>query len=348
MTAAVVIGVGSAVPEPMDQAGLWNDFFRAHYRADPVAERIFASSAITMRHGVADPRLVDVSSWSTGRRMARFVDEAPRLGKAALSTALAAADLDPVDVGMFTVASCTGYSTPGLDLVLARDLGMDPTVQRLMVGHMGCYAALPALGAVADFVVARDRPAVLLCVELTSLHIQPATGDVSQMVAHALFSDAAAAVVLTPSDVASPAGGGLSFIDMVAVADHSTAEHMTWDITDLGFRMGLSPQVPSVLARHVGTVVRDRLLAPHGLTPADVTGWAVHPGGRRILEVVEEQLHLPPAAMAPSYAILDANGNCSSATVLMVLEQLPAEPGPVVAMAFGPGLTLYAALLQRS
>ena len=102
---------------------------------------------------------------------------------------------------------------------------------------------------------------------------------------------------------------------MVAVADHSTADHMTWDITDLGFRMGLSPQVPSVLARHVGALVRDRLLAPHGLTPADVTGWAVHPGGRRILEVVEEQLHLPPDAMAPSYAILDANGNCSSATV---------------------------------
>ena len=343
---AVVSGVGSAVPEPMDQAGLWTDFFRAHYDGDPVAERIFASSAITMRHGVADPRLVDVSSWTTGRRMARFVDEAPRLGKAALGNALAAADLDPSDIGLFTVASCTGYSTPGLDLVLARDLGMDPTVQRLMVGHMGCYAAIPALGAVADFVVARGRPAVLLCVELTSLHIQPATEDVSQMVAHALFSDAAAAVVLRPSD--DEPAGGLAFVDMVAVADHSTSDHMTWDITDLGFRMGLSPQVPSVLARHVGAVVRDRLLAPHGLTPADVTGWAVHPGGRRILEVVEERLNLPSDAMAPSYAILDANGNCSSATVLMVLEQLPARPGPVVAMAFGPGLTLYAALFERT
>jgi predicted naringenin-chalcone synthase len=223
---------------------------------------------------------------------------------------------------------------------------MDPGVQRLLVGHMGCYAAMPALGAVADFVVARRRPAVLLCVELTSLHIQPATDDVSQMVAHALFSDAAAAVVLQPDDGGSAAG--LHFVDMVAVADHSTADHMTWDITDLGFRMGLSPQVPSVLARHVGPVIRDRLLAPHGLAPADVTAWAVHPGGRRILEVVEERLDLPAAAMEPSYAILDANGNCSSATVLMVLEQLPPEPGPVVAMAFGPGLTLYAALLRRA
>src|ERR1700742_2756353 len=116
---AVVTGVGSAVPERMDQAGLWNDFFRAHYSGDPVAERIFASSAITMRHGVADPRLVDVSSWSTGQRMARYVEEAPRLGKAALAQALASADLDPSEIGLFTGAPCTGYGTPGLDFVLA-------------------------------------------------------------------------------------------------------------------------------------------------------------------------------------------------------------------------------------
>lgn len=346
---AVLTGVGSAVPAAMDQAGLWTDFFHGHYDGHRVAERIFASSAITTRHGVADPRLVDVSSWSTGQRMARYVDEAPRLGKSAISNALAAADLSPSDIGLFTVASCTGYSTPGLDLILARDMGMDATVQRLFVGHMGCYAALPALGAAADFVVARGRPAVLLCLELTSLHIQPATEDPSQMVAHALFSDAAAAVVLEPGSASAPSpAGGLTFVDMVAVADHSTADHMTWDITDLGFRMGLSPRVPSVLARHVGGVIRDRLLAPHGLAPKDVTGWAVHPGGRRILEVVEEKLELPASSMETSYEVLDQFGNCSSATVLMVLERLPAAPGPVVAMAFGPGLTLYAALFQRS
>ncbi len=351
-----ITGAGHAVPGPMDQAGLWRDFFAEHYdigtpRTRRLARRIFASAGVTTRHGALDPRVEDVSGWTTGQRMSRYVTEALPLGKEAVGGALAASGLDPADVGLFAVVSCTGYSTPGVDILLARDLGMSADVQRLLIGHMGCYAALPGLGAVSDFVAARGRPAVLLCLELTSLHVQPPTADLGQVVAHALFADAAAAIVLQPG--AAPLEGRqdvrrpLQVRDVVAVTDASTSDHMTWDVTDLGFRMGLSPRVPDVLSRHVGSVVRDRLLAPHGLVPEDVAAWAVHPGGRRILEVVGEQLELPAAAMAPSYDVLDRFGNCSSATVLLVLDALPDEPGPVVAMAFGPGLTLYAALLER-
>jgi predicted naringenin-chalcone synthase len=121
---------------------------------------------------------------------------------------------------------------------------------------------------------------------------------------------------------------------------------MTWDVTDQGFRMGLSPRVPSVLARHVGSVV-DELLAAHGLGYDDVDGWAVHPGGRRILEAVRTSLGLTEAALEPSYDVLRGYGNCSSPTVLLVLEALRARRArTVVAMAFGPGLTLYAGLLR--
>lgn len=215
--------------------------------------------------------------------------------------------------------------TPGLDILLARDLGMNDATQRLHLGHMGCYAALPGLGAASDFVTARGRPAVMLCVELASLHVQPSTPtarsghptpqDLQQMVAHALFSDAAAAVVLSPDQP------GLEVVDVVVRTDVTTADHMTWDVTDLGFKMGLSPAVPDVLARHAKPVVEE-LLERRGLAVDDVAGWAVHPGGRKIVEVVGEVLHLDEQHLRASYDVLRDAGNCSSATVLLVLERL--------------------------
>jgi predicted naringenin-chalcone synthase len=223
---------------------------------------------------------------------------------------------------------------------------MRDSVQRLSIGHMGCYAALPGLGAVSDFVAHRQQPAVLLCVELTSLHLQPPTDQLDQIVAHALFSDAASAVVVRPG------GPGLSVLDVVARTDVARADLMTWDVTDQGFRMGLSPRVPDVLALHVRATVEE-LLERHGLSIADVDTWAVHPGGPRILDVVQEQLELAPDALDISRAVLSQRGNCSSATVLLVLAEIaqvrPTAPGGyVVALAFGPGLTLYAVLLQAS
>ncbi|MFL6240879.1 MAG: type III polyketide synthase [Actinomycetes bacterium] len=338
---ARIAGIGSALPAVMDQQGLWDDYFARHYARHPTAQKVWRSSGVRTRHGVLDPRIEDVSSWGTRARMERYIVEALPLGKDAVGAALDDAGVRADDVGMFVVASCTGYATPGLDILLARDLDMDPGVQRLGVGHMGCYAAVPALGAAADFVSTHGKPAVLLCCELPSLHVQPATDDVQQMVAHALFADAAAAVVLVPD------GDGLSVLEVAAHTDAATSPMMTWDVTDLGFRMGLSPEVPDVLAQHVRPVVSN-LLARHKLGVGDIGAWAVHPGGPRIVDVVAAQLELPADAVSPSRDVLRDHGNCSSATVLLVLDEvLRRDPSasPVVAMAFGPGLTLYAALL---
>jgi predicted naringenin-chalcone synthase len=339
MSAAVLTGAGSALPATLDQDAAWEGFFARHYEGVRAARRIWTGAGVRTRHAVANPVDEDLSQWGTGARMARYVQEALPLGKQAVAGALDAAGLAPDDVGLFAVATCTGYATPGLDIRLASDLGMPPGLQRLLVGHMGCYAALPGLAAVGDFVTARSRPAVLLCCELTSLHVQPAVRDLDQVVAHALFSDAAAAVVVEPG-----AGRGRRLAGVVARTDPSTADHMTWDVTDLGFRMGLSPRVPDVLSRHVGDVVTD-LLDGAGLRVEDVAGWAVHPGGPRILDVVRDELGLAEAHMATSRRVLREHGNCSSATVLLVLQELADVDGPVIAMAFGPGLTLYAALL---
>lgn len=344
MVSAAIIGVGTACPGVLHQDALWDGFFRAHYGGSALARRLWFRSGVQTRHGVVDPRDEDLSTWGTAARMRRFVAEAVPLGKAAVSGCLADAKRGPADVDLLAVVTCTGYATPGLDVLLARDLGMRRDVQRLAVGHMGCYAALPGLAAVADAAVARGRVAVLLCLELTSLHIQPPTTDVDQIVSHALFSDAAAAIMV------APAAPGLHVVDVVARTDTLCAELMTWDVTDNGFRMGLSPQVPRVLDRHVAEVVGD-LLADHGLEVSDVAGWAIHPGGPRIVDVVARRLGLGEAQVAVSRQVLRDHGNCSSATVPLILERLRPrlrDGDHVACLAFGPGLTLYAALLRAA
>jgi predicted naringenin-chalcone synthase len=343
--AASLCGLGAAVPAGRFQGELWDEFFAAHYGGSALARQIWMNAGIDFRHGVADPMLEDVRQWGTQARMERFLETALPLGRSALESCLADAGVLPEQVELLTVVSCTGYATPGLDILLARELGMSAGVQRLHVGHMGCYAAVPGLAAVSDAAVARGRLGVMLCLELPSLHIQPPTDDVEQMVAHALFADAAVGAVVAPDRP------GLELVDVVARTDSEHAGMMRWDVTDQGFRMGLSPAIPSVLERHVAGVV-DELLAPAGLDAGAVAAWAVHPGGPRILDVIAEQVGLDEADLAESSGVLRDYGNCSSATVLLVLERILAERpladgDHVVCMAFGPGLTLYAALLRR-
>ncbi len=346
LATAVITGMGAAFPPAYDQQLLWEEYFERRYRGDALARRVFLGAGVRTRHSVLNPQREDLSDWSTAARMRRYVDEAPPLGHRAASDALAEAGISAADVGLFVVVSCTGYATPGLDIHLARELGMAPSVRRLLVGHMGCYAAIPGLGAAADFVRARGLPALVLCVELTSLHVQPAQEhrDLEQVVAHALFGDAAAAVVVVPD-----AEHGLEVLDTTAATAPASEDLMTWHVTDHGFRMGLSRQVPEVLAKHVEEATA-ALLAPIDADITDVGAWAVHPGGPRIVDVVEERLGLTSAQTAATRRVLDTRGNCSSGTVLLVLDQLRrglTADATVVAMAFGPGLTLCLALLRH-
>jgi predicted naringenin-chalcone synthase len=338
MTSVSIAGLGRALPPAVSQQDMWDGFFRHHVESAGFGARVFASSGVLNRHAVVNPLVEDVSGWSTGQRMRRYAAEAVPLGSVAVAQALEHAGLPASDVGLFAVASCTGYASPGVDVHVAAGLGMPTDLRRLVFGHMGCYAAIPALAAVSDYVAAHARPAVLLNVELTSLHLQPAGMARDQVVAHALFSDAAVATVLTP-------GAGLEVVDLIAVTDPATPDHMTWDVTDLGFRMGLSPKVPDVLAVHLRPAL-DALLHRNGVR--DVAAWAVHPGGPRILDTAEEVLGLPPDALDASRAVLAEHGNCSSATVLLVLQRLLPVQGHVVLLAFGPGLTLYALLLRAA
>lgn len=341
---AAVVGWGCDFPLGRPQLDYWDGYYGPGVGGDRWARRAFLSAGCRRRHTVFDPTVVDVSAWSTGRRMAGYIDAALPLAAGAASRALADAGLDAADLGLVCVASCTGYATPGLDVRLAEAIGVSRSTQRLLLGHVGCHAALPGLAAVSDFASARQRPALLVCAEVCSLHAQPPTRDLDQVVAHALFSDGAAAVVVAPA-----AGAGMEVVDVAAATSPSSADHLRWDVTDRGFRMTLSRRVPAVLGEEVGPLV-DGLLAGRGLTRPDVAGWAVHPGGPRVLDVVGARLGLGAGALEPSRRVLSEHGNCSSPTVLVVLEEVRARlrgrQGWVVALAFGPGLTLYGVLLR--
>jgi predicted naringenin-chalcone synthase len=247
------------------------------------------------------------------------------------------------EIADLLAVSCTGYSGPGLDVHLAEDLGLGERVRRLGIGHMGCYAALPALRTAAALATASGRRALVACVELCTLHVQPAASR-EDAVYQSLFGDGAAAAVV------GPASSGPAIVGSATVTVPRSEERMRWLIDDDGFHMSLSPRVPAMVERGVGGLVDD-LLGPHGLAPADVAHWAVHPGGPEILDRVQRRFQLSDAQLARSRETLADGGNRSSATVLFILEAMlgagELQAGQwLVALAFGTGLTLEALLLR--
>jgi predicted naringenin-chalcone synthase len=242
--------------------------------------------------------------------------------------------------------SCTGFTQPGPDLAIVDGLGLRQTVFRQHIGFMGCCAAFPALRVAAAF-CDQDPDAVVLvvCAELCTLHVRT-SDDADQIVANSVFGDGAAAAIVTG---AGAGGGGLVIDAFATTVVPGTASEMAWNIGDEGFEMVLSTAVPKSIEQHVREAVAPVLDAV-GATVADVPLWAVHPGGRAILDRVAAELELPDDALVASRGVLHDDGNMSSATVLFVLARMldeTPEPGtPVVALAFGPGLTVETAALH--
>ncbi|HET7036427.1 MAG TPA: 3-oxoacyl-[acyl-carrier-protein] synthase III C-terminal domain-containing protein [Thermomicrobiaceae bacterium] len=309
-------------------------------------ERVFAASRVEHRRMALEVVSYYQEERTTGQRMADYERLAHPLARAALLAGLDAAGCCPGDLTDIFVVSCTGYSAPGLDILLARDLGLRSDTRRTVIGHMGCYGALVGLRAALAALRAHPGAVVaLVSVELCSLHSQR-TLEIQGLTAAALFADAAAALVLTTGDEAR----GPELVDVACWADFASADQMSWRITDHGFAMGLSRRVPVTLRRNVAGAVA-RLLAPHGLAPGDISHWLVHPGGPDILTAIHAALGLCDGQLALSWQVLRERGNCSSASVLLILEQLlrarRARPGEWgVMMAFGPGLTLESCLLR--
>lgn len=336
-------------------------------RTDKLLDRVYAASAIDVRHSVVGdflpgrpggepPLFLDASgafrSPSTGERNARYARHAPGLAAAAARRALDdAGSLDPASVTHLITVSCTGFFTPGVDLHLVGDLGLRAGVERYHVGFMGCFAAFPALRMARAFCAADPAAVVLVvAVELCTLHLQPSP-DVDAVLSASVFADGAAAAVVSARPPDGPRRA-LALERSATAVTREGASDMAWTIGDHGFDMTLTAYVPRVLEAEAGEALAP-LFAGGLEKPEDVAWWAVHPGGRAIVDKVAAALALPPSAVAAARSVLRRAGNMSSATVLFVLAELMdrERPGPasgeaVVALAFGPGLTVDSALLR--
>lgn len=285
---------------------------------------------------------------TTAARMERYRRAAGALACAAGARALESGGILPGEVTHLVTCSCTGFANPGVDLEAVAGLGLPATVQRTHVGFMGCHGAFNALRVAEAFGTADAKAVVLvICVELCSLHFQYGP-RADHVVANSIFADGAgAAVGVGAGHARGMEQGAWRIIGQGSRILPDSADQMAWLIGDHGFEMSLSAQVPTAIADHIAPLVATALAA-HGLSPADVRSWAVHPGGPRVLASVAEALALDAGALDISHHVLAWHGNMSSATILFILERLIASnaASPCVAMAFGPGLTAELAVLR--
>jgi alpha-pyrone synthase len=237
------------------------------------------------------------------------------------------------------VTSCSGFYAPGLDLEVIAHYGMRPGVERTMIGFMGCYAAINALKNAAHIVRADPTTKVLvLNIELCTLHLTH-TQDLETLLCFLLFADGCAASLIS----ADPTGIELTRFQADVLPD--SADLITWHIGDAGFDMTLSGQVPQTLLQHLPARLPALL---NGADSRDMRHWAVHPGGRSVLDGVEQALGLPATALDCSRQVLRQYGNMSSPSIMFVLQALQAlnTPGPGCAMAFGPGIAVESMLFN--
>jgi predicted naringenin-chalcone synthase len=279
---------------------------------------------------------------TTADRMRAFHELAPPLAHRACQEALGNAGTRADAVTHLVTASCTGIASPGIDIALIELLGLPRTVQRVHIGFMGCHAALNALRTARAIAIAEPDARVLVCcVELCSLHIQ-ASQEGGCPVADALFADGAAACLVA----CSSEPGAPELRRTASILLPQSLDAMGWRVGQAGFMMTLSPAVPDILATSVHPWVRS-LLDADGLRIGDIAAWAIHPGGPRVLDSVLAALGLAERDGHASAGVLREHGNMSSATILFILAELLNAPSaaPMLALAFGPGLTGEALLM---
>ena len=324
--------------------------------------KLYKGTEIYKRHTVIDDYDKDPSEYtfypptpnlqpepSTMKRNDLYIKEAKRLTlKASQQLLDELPDFDKSLITHVITVSCTGFVAPGLDFFLVRDLGLNPAINRTNIGFMGCQGAFPALKMARDICIANPDARVLVVnVELCSVHLQQKK-ELDIVVSNALFADGISAALISTHKDDAP--GPKYTLEKFATSFAANTENdMAWRIGDEGFLMKLSVYVPRIVQENIKPLM-DKLFEESGIKQDEIDIWAIHPGGRAILEKSEEALGITKEDLDSSYRIMHDYGNMSSVTIMFVLEDIlkdSKKKGNVFAAAFGPGITVEVGLMEK-
>ncbi|PZX49927.1 type III polyketide synthase [Algoriphagus chordae] len=354
-----IVSIGLANPgKAIDQSAIASFMHKAHQLDELDARKLgflYRKSGISTRYSVLDdfektdpedftffPKTKDFEPFpGTKARMEVFRQTAPQLCEDAVTNCLSKTSINPSEITHLILVSCTGMVAPGVELDLMKRLGLDDSIERYCVHFMGCYAAFTGL-KLADKIVRAEPEAkvMLVSVELCTLHFQKSYVE-DNILANSLFGDGAAAALVMNSE------SGLKIKSYLSQVLREGEGDMAWGIGDFGFEMRLSKYIPTLLDQGIQQL---KAVFEQEFKLSTVDNFAIHPGGKQILQKVQEAFGLPESVNEHAKEVLSQFGNMSSATILFVLERMMRDKeiqGEIISMGFGPGLTLETILLEK-
>jgi alkylresorcinol/alkylpyrone synthase len=346
-----IASVASAFPENYYNQQVLTDALKNDWRhrlANPdILDRLDESMKVEGRYLVHTLDFYEnLTTW--GQANNAWIDHALELGEEALCKALHAAAMKPKDLSAIFVTSVTGIAAPSIDARLVNRMGLSTNIKRIPIFGLGCVAGAAGIARAADYVHGYpDQAAALLSVELCSLTLQRDDLSMAHLISAMLFGDGAAATIVVGSNRKSD---GPEILATKSIFYPHTEKVMGWDISEKGFRIVLSPEVPDTVVKHLGKDV-DAFLAEQGHKRSDIKTWVMHTGGPKVLEATATALGLNEKDLAASWECLRKVGNISSTSVLLVLEDVymnrRPEPGSLsILAAMGPGFCSELVLLK--
>lgn len=362
---AYIQNIATTVPDRSYDQSFLRDRMKEYISDKEITQRIihqiYTKSGIKKRHTVipdfnanGDPRFFfekdgTLNVPTTGARNKLYTKKAKKLF---VDTARKTIDENPSfnrrDITHVITVSCTGFFAPEPGYEIIKQLGLSATTQRFHLGFMGCFAAFPAMKMAKAFCESQpDANVLVICLELCSIHLQPSE-LLDNLISASVFADGAAGMLISSKRPSTTSFELMQF--STAIAPKSEKD-MAWTIGDTGFDMVLSTYVPDIIKSNLKQSVAP-FFNDYQLSQEQVRHWALHPGGRAILDKVQQNFMLDDEQLEPSRKVLSEFGNMSSATILFVLAELLKRPAAnhqesVLAMAFGPGLTIESGLLQK-